>query len=401
MDEALSDIKVLDFTHYTAGPYCTKLLADFGADVLKVERPDEGDPARHLGPFPHDQSHLEKSGLFLQLNTNKRSITLNLKTGAGVEIARRLAREVDIVVESFQPGTMTSFGLDYPSLREVNPGLVMTSISNFGQTGPYRHYRGSEIIFYGMGGEMISTGLPDREPVKLGGKVGQYQAGTIAAVATLGAFLCARYQGVGQHVDISIMETQLGSQDRRMPALVGYQYAGLISDRRRPGGNSYPKGIYPCKDGYVEFISPGRFDGVRAMMGYPPFLEDSKWYTPEAQISPELEEEFEAHFLAWCLEHTKSEVWHKAQACRVISGPLNTIKDLAEDPAFEQRGVFTTMEHPEAGVLKVPGRPFLMGATPWELKRPAPRLGEHNLEVLTSLDYTSQQIQALKQDGVI
>ena len=166
-NQALSDMKVLDFTQHVAGPYCTKLMADQGADVIKVERPETGDVTRRLGPYPGDVPHPEKSGLFLHLNTNKRSITLDLVTGPGKNIARQLAAEADVVVESFRPGTMASFGLDYQSLKALNPNVVMTSISNFGQTGPYRDYRGSDIIFYAMGGEMFGTGLAAREPVKL------------------------------------------------------------------------------------------------------------------------------------------------------------------------------------------------------------------------------------------
>ncbi len=197
---ALSDIRVLDFTQYIAGPYCAKLLADYGAEVVKVERPGTGDGARCIGPFPNDTPHPEKSGTFLHLNTNKRSITLDLKTDEGRRIALDLAARSDAVVESFRPGTMEGFGLSYEALSTVNPSLVMTSISNFGQTGPYRDRRGSELIFYGMGGELYSTGVSEKEPLKLGGTVGLYQAGTIAAYATLGAIFTARDNGAGQHV---------------------------------------------------------------------------------------------------------------------------------------------------------------------------------------------------------
>ena len=174
-DLALEDVKVLDLTHHVAGPYCTKLLADYGADVIKVERPGLGDSARSMGPFPGDAPHRERSGIFLHLNTNKRGITLDLKSRAGAKVVKELAREVDILVESFRPGTMERYGLGYETLRVVNPGLVMTSISNFGQTGPYRDYRSAEIMVYGMGGEMYSTGLDEREPVKLGVNVHLYQ----------------------------------------------------------------------------------------------------------------------------------------------------------------------------------------------------------------------------------
>ena len=216
--QPLAGLNVLDLTWHVAGPYATKLMADYGADVLKIERPGGGDPARRYGPFPNDAPHQERSGTFLHLNTNKRSITLNLKTAAAREIVFQLVKEIDIVVESFRPGTMAALGLDYATLKELNPRLVMTSVSNFGQSGPYRDFKGSEIIFYGMGGEMCATGFDDREPIKLGGTVGLYQAGTIAAVATMGALFGARGDDIGQQVDISIFETQISSQDRRTSA---------------------------------------------------------------------------------------------------------------------------------------------------------------------------------------
>ena len=181
-EQALADVRVLDFTHYVAGPYCVKLLADHGADVIKVERPMVGDGSRRMGPFPKDEPHLEKSGLFLHLNTNKRSLALDLKAREARDIVLRLVRDVDIVVESFRPGTMARLGLDYAALKSVNPDLVLTSISNFGQTGPYRDYMLSDIMAYGMGGEMYSTGLEGREPLKLGENVVLYQAGAVASI---------------------------------------------------------------------------------------------------------------------------------------------------------------------------------------------------------------------------
>ena len=399
---ALSDVKVLDFTHYISGPYCTKLLADYGADVVKVERPGSGDGARRLGPFPKDLPHPEKSGLFLQLNTNKRGITLNLKTEAARGIVHRLVKEADIVVESYRPGTMARFGLGYEELRAIKPSLVMTSVSNFGQTGPYRDYLGSEIIFFGMGGEMCATGLEDREPIKLGGNVGLYQAGVIAAVATMGAFFASRYQGIGQHVDVSVMETQLGSQDRRTSALVGHQYTGEISHRLPLGVAGYPIGIYPCLDGYFELLGGMvYFPRVVRMMGEPEFLKEPKWYTPEAQTDPELKEEFEAYFLGWCLEQTKVELWQRAQAFRVLSAPVNTVEEVLRDPVFVQREAFSRVHHPEAGEVVMPGRPFIMGETPWSLRRPAPLLGQHNLEVLGALGYGEEEVGVYKEQGII
>jgi len=402
-ESALGDVKVLDLTSLVAGPYCTKLLADYGADVIKVERPGLGDGARRLGPFPGDVPHREKSGLFLHLNTNKQSITLDLKTESARTIIRDLVREVDIVVESFRPGMLARVDLDYESLRSINPTLVMTSISNFGQTGPYRDYRLTDVMVYGMGGEMYSTGIAEREPVKLGVNVLLYQAGATALVATMGALFAARDQGIGQHVDVSIMETQMGSIDRRMSALIGFQYTGEITGRNPLGGGAgYPFGAIPCSDGYFE-VSAGRgyFPRAVSMLGSPPELDDPKWYAPGAQMDMDLKQEFDTMLLTWSLDRTKAEAWAIAQESRVLSAPLNTMEELAGDPEFNRRGAFAEIEHPVAGKLKYPGRPFVMNDSPWSIRRPAPLLGEHSGEVLNRLGYNSGDVVRLRQQGAI
>ena len=401
---ALSDIRILDFTQYIAGPYCAKLLADYGAEVVKVERPGTGDGARRIGPFPKDTPHPEKSGTFLHLNTNKRSITLDLKTEEGRQVALDLAVRADAVVESFRPGIMENFGLDYETLSNVNPSLVMTSISNFGQTGPYRDWRGSEIIFYGMGGELYSTGVSEKEPLKLGGTVGLYQAGTIAAYATLGAIFAARDNEKGQHVDISIMETQAGSIDRRMSMLLAYQYNGEITERTplgaASGSGGYPAGVYPCADGFFQFTGGGNyFPRVLDMLGHPEEISGEEWLTPEAQADEDMQGLFEVVFYLWLMERNKADIWEQAQKSRVLSGPLNTMEDLHADQIFHKRGAFAEVEHPEAGSLRYPGRPFIMGATPWSVRRPAPLLGQHTDEILTELGRTESEIASFRDGG--
>ena len=200
VEQVLSDVKVLDLTHHIAGPYCTKLLADYGADVIKVEKPGEGDPTRRMGPFFEDDPHPEKSGLFLHLNTSKRGVTLNVRSETGKKVFKELAKGVDILVENFSPRVLPSLGLGYDTLEKINPKLVMTSISNFGQSGPYRDFKASELILYGMGGAMNNTGITGRYPLRKAGTVIQYQAGTIAALATMLALLANRSEGIGQHV---------------------------------------------------------------------------------------------------------------------------------------------------------------------------------------------------------
>ena len=188
-DSVLKDIKVIDLTQHIAGPYCTKLLADYGADVIKVERPDGGDPARRMGPFPGHESHPEKSGLFLYLNTNKRGITLDLKSGEGRDALLELVRDADVLVESYSPRVMPSLGLDYQTLSQVNPRLIMTSVSSFGRNGRYRDYRASELVLYALCGMAYITGGYHREPVKHGYNQAQYLGGVAAASGTVAALL--------------------------------------------------------------------------------------------------------------------------------------------------------------------------------------------------------------------
>ena len=252
VSQPLSGLRVVDLTHGISGPYCTKLLADHGADVIKVERPGTGDFAREMGPFPNDTPHPEKSGIFLFLNTNKRGITLDLKSPAGAEAVKELVKGADVLVESFKPGTMDRFGLGYDTLSKINPNLLMTSVSNFGQTGPYRDYLINEVTLYAAGGRMNGSGLPDRYPLKLGGNHALYQAGNVAALATLFAWRGRENQGLGgQYIDISILETQAGSINQRLMSLVQYQYTGEKTVRLGPIRAGYPGGIFPCLDGYI------------------------------------------------------------------------------------------------------------------------------------------------------
>ena len=401
-EQALSDMRVIDLTHYISGPACTKLLADYGADVIKIERPDGADGARRMGPFYHDEPHPEKSGLFLYLNTNKRGITLNLKSKLGSEIFKELVKGADVVVENFKPGVMERLGLGYEELEKINPKLVMTSISNFGQTGPYRDYKTSEIMTFGMGGAMAVSGLPDRAPLKYGLTVSLYQAGVVGAMSAMVGFYGSRYMGTGQYIDISIMETQAGSIDRRTIGMVTYQYTGRSTPRGVALGARYPQGMFPCADGYIIFSATGaRLSRAVQMMGNPPELTDPRWYTPEAQTDPEMKEEFEALFLAWCMDHTKQEIFELGQKFGNICSPMNTIDEVFQEPHFNSRGFFAEVEHPMTGTLKYPGRPFIMGETPWAMRRPAPLLGQHNADVYSSLGYTGEDLVKLRETGVI
>jgi len=406
MATALDGLKVLDLSQYVAGPYCTKLLADYGAEVIKIEPPDGGDPARRVGPFFRDQPDLETSGLFLHLNTNKKSVTLNLETAAARKVFLALVEHADVVVESFAPGVMASYGLDYPTLEATNASLVVTSVTNFGQTGPYRDYKMSEITMYAMGGIMHSTGLPEREPIKLALTAEQFYAGKAAAAATMGAVIGARLHGQGQHLDLSLMEIMAGSQDRTAVAHTTYQYNGNQPQRRRPeaSANLQPHGVYPTADGYVQLFSvqPNLWDRVCRMIDRPDLINDPHFTAPESYFgNPDVKAEADELILEWLLQRTMKEATEKAQSVGYPCTPVNNVEDLFKDPQFLARGFWVEVDHPATGPLQYPGAPFIMSETPWRAGR-APLLGEHTQAVLCDhLGYAAEDVARLREQGVV
>jgi crotonobetainyl-CoA:carnitine CoA-transferase CaiB-like acyl-CoA transferase len=405
MDAVLSGVRVIDLTWHIAGPFCTKLLADYGADVIKVERPGSGDPSRGYGPFPGDRPDPEQSGHFLHLNTNKRGITLDLKRAAGREILRALVRDANLLVESFSPRVMPSLGLGYAELAAINPRLVYVSISNFGQTGPYRDYRSSDLITYAMGGPMFPTGVIGREPVKLGPRLMEYQAGHMAAAATLGALFGAEASGAGQQVDVSIMETQLGGVDRRIVNLLGYQYTGEVAGRDELILGVLPLGSYPCKDGYVFLtIFPNFWKGFTEMVGQPELQSDPRFTEPGALFNPERRADIDLIIYPWLGERTRAEVQAAAQAAHVPGTAIQTAADLLEDPHLEARAFWTQIAHPVAGALPHTGAPFRLGEGQLEVAawRPAPLLGQHNAAILGGeLGMSAAELALLRAWNVI
>ncbi len=403
--QALTGIRVLDLTHRIAGPHCTKLLADFGADVIKIERPASGDPARRMGPFYHDLPHNETSALFLHLNTNKRSLTLDLKSAEGRRVVLTLVARADVVVENFRPGTMDRLGLSAAELHARNPQLVITSISNFGQSGPYRDLQASEITLSAMGGPMNITGHRDHFPLKLGGNVVQYHAGANAAFATLAAVYAVEGgRPFGEHIDVSIYETQAGFRDRRTIALTGHAYTGDTG--RRPETGVRPGiGVRPVLDGYVNIFAggPTRFGRFLDMIGRPELKGDPRVVNPLMLPNyPELAEDIENSYLVWLMSQPKREAAAIAQQHQLLAAPVNEIKDVAEDPAFIDRGAFETIEHPFTGPLRYPGRPFIMSASPRQPARRAPLLGEHTESILCDeLGYSHEDLGRLGAMGVV
>ena len=401
---ALAGVKVLDLTHHISGPYCTKLLADFGADVVKVERPG-GDPARHLPPFVRGQTGVQgqtgpdDSLLFQYLNTNKQGVTLNLKTSDGLGILKSLVRESDILVENFPPRVMLSLELAYPDLRKINPALVMVSISNFGQTGPYRDYRATDVVEYALGGLMYVFGSHDREPLKHALHQAQFKAGADSASAALMALYHQRLTAEGQQVDISIQEC-IASALRDV--VNTYTYTGAVR-RRQPNHSGDLTRIRQTSDGYIS-PNPGigaglDWSGYAEFLGAPE-LDDDRFSTPSARLAnaEELGEVLDRYFLP----RKKLDMFYAAHQRRYIYGVVKSPEEVLADDQYQARGYFVDIDHPVVGAITHPGAPFSLSGTPWAVRRPAPTLGQHNHQVYVGeLGYSDAHISHLRAQEVI
>ena len=397
----LAGVTVLDLTQNIAGPYATKLLAGAGADVIKIEQ-SRGDPTRRLGPFKDGRPHPEASGTFYYFNTSKRSLVLDLRSEATSEIMGRLLDRADLVVESLRPGRLDDLGLGWEFVRQRRSDVSLVSISNFGLTGPYRDYLASDLVLFGFGGEMYTVGSPEREPVRMFGTAALVESGSAAAVAAMGALMSGGIHGVGQHVDVSLADSQVGGVDRRHAWIMSHEYA----DKKglRGAGSSVGSGstVYPCADGYVELTGIQlRLDRLQDMLGNPEWLADPRWAEPRAFYDADLVGEFQAHMIGWLIERTKREVWAEAQRARVLCGPLFSVDEIYANDHFRNRGFFEATEHAVLGSVEIPGRPFIMGGSPWPIVRAAPLLGEHTREVLGETGYGDNEIDALIASGVV
>ncbi|UCC59810.1 MAG: CoA transferase [Dehalococcoidia bacterium] len=393
--QALSGCCVLDLTHHIAGPYCTKIMADYGADVIKIEMPEVGDAARGAGPFPDDRPDIESSGLFLYLNTNKRGITLNLKSAKGAQIFKDLAKEADIVVENFSPSVMPGLGLDHEVLKTINPRLVIVSISNFGQTGPYRDFQATDLNIWGLSGILYECGDPDREPLKMGSNVSEYVAGLYGTFVALSALYYRDETGVGQHVDVSAWEA-LHTMQPSMTLV--FSYAGFV---RRRAGIHFPWGILPCKDGYIGFFLPTQvqWESLCVLLGMPELRDKPEYETPLSR--EEHRDEITEIIVDWLKDKGMEEVFHAAQELRMPLTVVPNAQQIFDLPQHKAREYFIDIYHPAVGKLPYPGAPFQPAATPWRAGR-APLLGEHNEDIYCGrLGYSEEQLRELKEEGVI
>ncbi|MQG11091.1 MAG: CoA transferase [SAR202 cluster bacterium] len=420
MPGLLEQVKVLDLTHYIAGPYCTKLLSGLGADVVKIERLGEGDGVRWLGPYASGKRAssqgaeippgpaLRKGGnpapedgaWFLYLNTAKQSVALDLKSAEGRQVVLELAAKADILVENFAPGGMDSLGLSYAELKKANPALVLTSISNFGQTGPYRDWKASELNLYALGGLMNITGEPEQEPLKEGMPLAQLGAGQNAFAATMAALMFAEETGEGQQIDMSIAEYATNILEN---ALMQFSYSG--QEYSRVGNRGYGRaawGIYPCQDGHVGIIAgpDHRWPEVARIMGREE-LSDPRFTSRAGRL--EHADEVDAYMLPYLIDNNKVDIFKAGQESGLGFSFVSTMQDILEMEQLLYRDYFVELDHPVAGKLTYPGAPITPedGVDSWVFRR-APLLGEHTSLALTSwLGYSETQVSDLVQQGVL
>jgi crotonobetainyl-CoA:carnitine CoA-transferase CaiB-like acyl-CoA transferase len=386
-DSPMAGVVVIDLATTIAGSYCSKLLADFGARVIKIEAP-EGDPLRRFGPFPDTEANPESSGTFLHLNTNKESVVLDLATADGVAKLRTLIRAADIVVETARPGRLAALGLAPADLLADQAALVVASVTAFGQSGPYAGYQMSEIVAFAMGGPMNSSGVPGREPVKLAGNVVQMQSGATALVATLGAYYHALETGEGQHVDVATFETQNGSLDRRRYYLLSYEYSGYVTERSASVGAARVAagGRFETADGAL--ISTGRV--------WPTHIGRMVQVLADASVADLWEKKGEAlmtedvdavnvAIARWAMSRPARGAMRDAQAAGWPVVVVNNPFTLLTDDHLMARGFWVTAPHPVAGVLPYCGPPWRVAGGGWHLRRTAPTLGQDTARVLAEL----------------
>jgi len=399
---ALAGRRVLDLAD-ASGVYCGKLLADMGADVIKIEPPG-GDATRHLPPFWEDKPDPDGGLFFLYMNTSKRGVTLDITRSQGRDLFKQLAGTADLIVETFSPGRLATLGLGYDVLKAARPRLVCTSITGFGQTGPYRHWASADIVASALGGAMYVTGEADDPPVTLAGSQAHIMASTYAAVSSMIALHHATRSGQGQHVDISVEETTAS-----VTHICG---AGKWLDDhiipRRMGTSlfaSVPSGAYRCKDGliYLMINRPLHWKAlaqwISEVTGNDAVL-DPLFEGPSAnrQASRDVIDFYIADLTS---RYTVNEIYHEGQRRHIAFTPVNTAAAVAGDPHLAARNYFVDVTHADRGPLTYPGAPYRHSATPWRISRPAPRLGEHNDEIYRELGLSANEIRALKKSEII
>lgn len=387
---------MLDLSEDIAGSFCGRLLADYGADVLKLE-PPTGASLRRMGPFFGDDPHPEKSLFYLLMNLNKKGATLNLETVTGRNILKRLVPHVDVVIESYRPGYLADFGVGYDDLVAENSSLIMTSITPFGQTGPYSQYKGEEVVNYAMGLIMSISGIQGEEPLKHGGFQAQYEGGLNGAASTSIALFMQSNTGEGQHIDISVTECVASTA---MATQTTYTFMGGTLPRRRLSGSNFGHPM-PCKDGWIIVQTGGgaTWDTIAEFFGDPQ-LKEPKFADPAQRLRNTVE--LDQVVLDSIKERGKWDLFTKAAEARMLFGLVQTPLELLECPQLKSRDFYREIDHPVIGKVKVPASLFNLSLTPYQYTRPAPTLGQHNSEIyVDGLEYSREDFVRLRQLDVI
>ena len=406
MRKALEHLRVLDMSRVLAGPFLAQNLADFGADVIKVERPHHGDESRTFPPYLKDTTgtETEDSAYFMSTNRGKRSVTIDISRSRGQELIKELAARSDVLIENYKVGDLKRYGLDYEAIRRVNPRIVYCSITGFGQTGPYRSRPGYDYIFQAMSGLMSLTGGPDElpggGPAKVGLAICDVITGIYASFAVMTALAERERSGEGQHIDMSLLDTTIATISHiNMNYLIG----GVVPKRMGTGHPSIvPYQMFQAKDGpmVVAVGNDGQFSKLCALLGMPELAQDERFRTNPLRVKnrdaliPQLETAF--------AQMPASEWIGKLTQLGVPCGPLNDLKQVFNDPHVKARGVEIRIPHPRAGSIPALANPARLSATPPTYDRPPPLLGEHTREVLsTVLGLSDQDVDQLAAEGII
>ncbi|MDX1606994.1 MAG: CaiB/BaiF CoA-transferase family protein [Candidatus Competibacterales bacterium] len=403
MSGALSHIRVLDLSRVLAGPWAGQVLADLGAEVIKIEQPGRGDDTRAWGPpYLRDASGADtsESAYFLSANRGKRSVTLDLGTDEGQRLARALAAQSDILLENFKVGGLARYGLDYDSLSALNPGLIYCSITGFGQTGPYAGRPGYDFMIQAMGGLMSLTGEPDGEPQKVGVALADVLTGLYATVAVLAALAHRERSGEGQHIDLALLDVQLASLANQA---MNYLASG-VSPRRL--GNAHPNIVpyqaFATADGHV-IVAVGndrQFARYAEVLGCPELAADPRFATNRSRV--EHRDELVPLLQPRMATRTSAGWLETLEAAGIPCGPINTIGQVFDDPQIRHRGMRLELPHPLAGTVPLVASPLNFSATPVEYVRPPPTLGQDTEQILGErLGLDRETLEALRAQGVI
>ncbi len=404
---ALSHLRVLDLSRVFAGPWAGQMLADLGAEVIKVERPREGDDCRRLGPpFLHDDAGepTQDSGFYLSANRNKQSVSVDISRPEGQEIIRALAKSCDVLLENYKVGDLARYGLDYASLRDDNPRLVYCSITGFGQTGPYRKKPGYDSIFQGMGGLMAITGHADDEPgggpQKVGLIVSDLMAGMYASVAILAALEHRdAVSGKGQYIDLALLDSQVAALSH---SAMGYLVSGDPVPRMgSKSPTAAPSQMYWCADGAVMLVigNKAQWEKLVGVMGRPDLTSDPRFITnpDRVQHRNELNAILEPIFLSRPKHHWIDALNEVGVPC----GPVNELPEVFADPQVRAREMVIHMQHPRRSAMPMLANPIRLSETPIQYRMPPPDLGQHTDDVLAQLGYDEAKRKALRESGII